>query len=189
MPLGLPIAIALLAQAAQPAYGPTPPPPAAKAKPKPAAPKPVEGCRTPPPSHDATEIIVCAERPQGYRLDPDIQTAKRAMRNDRRGKPTAHMKDTNCASVGPAGCIGAGAGINLLGAALTAVQMADKLSRGESIGGMFVTTPEPTEYDLYVAAKRQREAEEAAAAAKPAAKAKSAAGQTAAGDPAPRTAQ
>ena len=111
------------------------------------------------------------------------------MRNDVRGKPTAHMKDTNCASVGPAGCIGAGAGINLLGAALTAMQMADKLSRGESIGGMFVTTPEPTEYDLYVAAKRRREAEEAAAAAKAAAKAKSAARQAAAGDPAPRAAE
>jgi hypothetical protein len=75
-----------------------------------------------------------------------------------RGKPTAHMKDTTCASVGPAGCIGAGAGINLLAAALTAAQMAEKLARGESIGSMFVTTPEPTEYDLYVAAKKQREA-------------------------------
>jgi hypothetical protein len=177
MLIGLPVAIALLAPAVGPAaapptsqppadraYGPTPPP-APKPKPKVAATTTAEGCRTAPPSHDTTEIIVCAERPQGYRLDPDVRKAKRAMRNDVRGKPTAHMKDTTCASVGPAGCIGAGGGINLIGAALTAAQMAEKLARGESIGSMFVTTPEPTEYDLYVAAKKQREAEQAAAAA------------------------
>ena len=183
MLVGLPVAIALLVQAvepaaaapvparaARPAYGPAPPP-AAKPKRKASA-RTAEGCRTAPPRHDATEIVVCAERPQGYRLNPDIVAAKRAMRNDVRGKPPALMKDTTCASVGPAGCIGAGAGINLIGAALTAMQMAGKLSRGESIGNMFVTTPEPTEYDLYVAAKRRREAEEAAIAVTAAAKAR-----------------
>ncbi|HEY0165288.1 MAG TPA: hypothetical protein VGB39_07940 [Sphingomicrobium sp.] len=178
MLIGLPVAIALLAQAVEPAvtappskstaaqaYGPTPPP-APKPKPKVAATTAANGCRTAPPSHDATEIVVCAERPQGYRLDPDVRKAKRAMRNDVRGKPTAHMKDRTCASVGPAGCIGAGAGINLLAAALTAAQMAEKLARGESIGSMFVTDPQQSEYDLYVAARRQREAVEAEAAAK-----------------------
>jgi len=169
MPIGLSVAIALLAQAA--------PPPAVAATPErkvPAA-KTAEGCRTAPPSHDATEIIVCAERPQGYRLNPDVVAAKRARRNDVRGKPTAHMKDNNCASVGPAGCIGAAAGINLLGAALTAAEMAAKLARGVSIASMFVTTPEASEYDLYLAAKRRREAEEAAAAAQAAAKLRAAA--------------
>ena len=164
---GLTVALALLAQAAganPAAYGPQPPP-AAKPKPKPPAAK-TDGCRTAAPSADATEIIVCAERPQGYRIDPDVRAAKRHSRSGRPSRSTAHMKDTACASVGPAGCIGTGAGINLLGAALTAAEMASKLARGESIASMFVTTPEPTEYDLYVAAKRQREAEEAAAAAK-----------------------
>jgi hypothetical protein len=47
---------------------------------------------------------------------------------------------------------------------------------------MFVTTPEPSEYDLYVAAKRRREAEEAAAAAKAKAKAAHAPGAPAAQD-------
>ena len=159
---GLSLAIALLAQAAEA-------PQAAQVAPQ-AAPS-SQGCRTPPPSATATEIVVCAERPHGYRLDRDVVAAKRGMRNDVRGKPTAHMKESNCASVGPAGCIGAGAGINLLGAALTAAEMAAKLARGESIGSMFVTTPEPTEYDLYVAAKRRREAEEAAATASSKAKA------------------
>jgi len=154
---GLSLAIALIAQAADA-------PQVAQAVPL-AAPT-AQGCRTPPPSATATEIVVCAERPQGYRLNRDVVAAKRGKRNDVRGMPTAHMKESNCASVGPAGCIGAGAGINLLGAALTAAEMAAKLARGESIGSMFVTTPEPTEYELYVAAKRRREAEEAAAAAK-----------------------
>ena len=188
MPAGLPVAIALFAQAdgtqaaaappadpppaqsAAPAYGPTPPAPA-KPKPKIPATRTADGCRTAPPSADATEIIVCAERPQGYRIDPDVRTAKRQSRSSRPTRSTAHMRDSNCASVGPMGCTGY-AGINLLGAALTAVQMATKAVKGENIGGMFVTNPEASEYELYVAAKRQREAAEAEAAAKAASKAK-----------------
>lgn len=189
MPAGLSVAIALFAQAAgaqaatappvdpapaqsaAPAYGPTPPPAPAKPKPKIPAAKTAEGCRTAPASVDATEIVVCAERPQGYRIDPDVRTAKRQSRSSRPTRSTAHMRDSNCASVGPMGCTGY-AGINLLGAALTAVQMATKALQGENVGGMFVTNPEMSEYEHYVAAKRQREAAEAAAAAKAASKAK-----------------
>ena len=170
MPIGLSVAIAIFAQAAGPAEAA--PPPAAKPATTPAATKTANSCRTAPPSADATEIVVCAERVQGYRLNPDVIAAKRGARSDVRGKPTAHMKDNGCASVGPAGCIGAAAGINLLGAALTAAEMAAKLARGESIGEMFVTTPEPNEYQRYLAAKRQREAAEAEAAALAAVKAK-----------------
>jgi hypothetical protein len=190
MPAGLSVAVALLAQVAAgqpaaaapanpppassaPTYGPTPPP-AAKPRPKVAAAKPSDGCRTAPPSADATEIIVCAERPQGYRLDPDVRSAKRQLRSSRPTRSMAHMKDSNCASVGPMGCTG-NPGINLVGAALTAVQMATKALRGENVGSMFVTDPQTSEYELYVAAKREREAAEAEAAAKAAAKAKAAA--------------
>ena len=203
MPPGLFVAIALSAQAAgaapptetpaapanataasaSTAYGPTPPAP--RAKPKPAVAKAAERCRTPPPTADATEIVVCAERPQGYRLNPDVRAAKKGSRGDVQNRPTAHMKDTSCTVVGTMPCHGA-ATINLLGAALTAVEMASRLSRGENVGSMFVTRPEASEYELYVAAKRQREAAEAAAAAalksaaKTAAKAEVKAGQTAA---------
>ena len=197
MPAGLSVAVALLAQvaAAQPAatasaetspaqsaaptYGPAPPP-APKPRPKLAA-KATDGCKTAPPTADATEIIVCAERPQGYRLNPDVRAAKRASRTGRPTRSMAHMTDTTCASVGPMGCTGH-APINLLGAALTAVQMATRAARGENIGSMFVTDPQSSEYELYVAAKRQREAEEAEAAAKAASKAKAAA-QAAAATP------
>jgi hypothetical protein len=67
------------------------------------------------------------------------------------------------------GCRG-GPTINLIGAALTAAEMAKRVAEGKEIGSMFITDPHPSEYQLYVAAKRRREAKEAAAAA--AAKAK-----------------
>ena len=182
MPAGLSVAIALLIQtagadpaavpAAATAYGPTQPP-APKPRPKPPAQKPGETCRTQPPTADATEIVVCAERPQGYRLDPDVRTAKRQKRSSRPTRSTAHMRDSNCASVGPMGCTGY-APVNLVGVALTAVQMAAKAAQGENVGNMFVTRPEASEYELYLAAKRQREAEEAEAAVKAAVKAKAA---------------
>jgi hypothetical protein len=111
------------------------------------------------------EIVVCGQRPPGYRLDPDVLEAKREMRGGGRLRRPERMRDTSCAVVGPAGCIGAGAGINLLAAAITAAEMAARLSKGQEIGSMFVTDPQPTEYQLYVEAKHRREAKEAEAAA------------------------
>ena len=164
MPPGLFVAIALSVQAAGGA-------PAAEISAAPsetaadtATTAAAERCRTPPPTADATEIVVCAERPQGYRLNPDVRAAKKGSRGDVQNRPTAHMKDTSCTVVGTMPCHGA-ATINLLGAALTAVEMASRLSRGENVGEMFVTRPEASEYELYIAAKRQREAAEAEAAA------------------------
>jgi len=124
------------------------------------------------PNAQPGEIVICAQRPEGYRLDPDVLEANRAKRSGRPKRPE-RMRDTSCASVGPMGCMGAGAGVNLLGAALTAAEMAARLATGKEIGSLFVTDPQPTEYQLYVEAKRRREAREAEAAA--AAKAKAAA--------------
>ena len=132
-------------------------------------------CSPAPATAQPGEILVCAERPEGYRLDPDVMAAKRAMRGGGRPKRPERMRDTSCAVVGEAGCIGANPGINLIGAALTAAEIAARLARGQEIGSLFVTDPQPSEYQLYVEAKREREAKEAEAAA--AAKAKAAAGQ------------
>ena len=71
----------------------------------------------------------------------------------------------------PAGCIGAGAGINLIGAALTAAEMASRLASGKEIGSMFVTDPSPSEYQLYLEAKHDREERELDKAAQARAKA------------------
>jgi len=201
MPAGLSIALALLAQAAGAAsptapaslaaadatpptmtasagaYGP--PPPAPPKKPVKAAADKV--CPPPaPPGANRQEIVVCGQRPQGYRLDPDVVEARREMRGGGRPRAPERMKDNSCASVGPAGCMGA-AGINVIAAAVTAATMAARLAKGEEIGSMFRTTPEPTEYQLYLEAKHRREAREAEAAAAAKARAAQAAQQAAVG--------
>jgi hypothetical protein len=176
MPIGLSVALAFAAQSAA-ATAPAPATaPAAQADPGEA-----DGCKRRWPNLATGEIVVCAERPKGYRIDPDIMTAKRMKRSG--GRPSrpnaAGVRDVSACAVGPhpMGC--QSAGINVIGAALTAAQMAARLARGEEIGSMFVTDPQMSEYQLYVAAKRAREAKEAAEAAKAAQK-RATQGQTAA---------
>ena len=119
----------------------------------------------PPQDPNSSTIVICAERPQGYRLDPDVMNAKRqARRGGGQPRPNNPAPRADCATVGPAPCLTAG--INLLGAALTAAQMAKRLAEGREGGSMFVTDPQATEYEFYQAAKARREAEEAAKAAK-----------------------
>ena len=77
------------------------------------------------------------------------------------------------------------AGINLIGVALTAAQMAERLAKGKEIGSMFVTDPHPSEYQLYVEAKKRREAEEEEKAAAKKAREKKAAQQQQAATPPP----
>ena len=166
------IALVMLAQAASGSasqqaaakdYGPV-----AEAPPQPAAPPSQPGdrdCSAANKDPNARVIVVCGPKPQGYRLNPDVLEARREMRNG--GTPKSQQQrmtqGPNCA-VGPAGC--QYAGINLLGAALTAAQMAARVAKGQEIGSMFVTDPHPSEYQLYQQAKKRREAKEAAAAAK-----------------------
>ena len=172
MSVGLTAGLLLLAQAAAGAGDSSPPaPPPAKAAAKPAN----ESCRPGQRATNPDEIVICAERSDGYRLDPDVMQARREIRSG--GRPTrpgpGGMKDGTCA-VGPMGC-GPPAGVNLVGAALTAVEMAGRLAKGKEIGSMFLTDPHPSEYQLYRAAKARREAEEAEQAAKARAKAAAAA--------------
>ena len=165
MAAGRSLAIALLAGAAPEAQAVSNAPPAAKAD---------NGCGPTPRDIEPGEIFVCAPKPQGYRIDPDVLEANRAKRRAKLKRPE-RMADTSCASVGPFGCTGLGAaGIDLLGAAMALGTMATKAIRGENVGEMFVTDRKPTEYELYMEAKREREAKEAeeAAAAKAKAKAK-----------------
>jgi hypothetical protein len=90
--------------------------------------------------------------------------------------PHETFKYDQCKVVGPAPCMDAPM-INLLAAAATAAEMAERLSKGQEIGSMFITDPQPDEYELYKEAKKEREAKEAEKAAK-AAKAKAAADGT-----------
>lgn len=171
MPMGTAVAIAMLVDTSatqaealstqstasiRQAYGP--PAPA-----KPAKKTTATDCETPMPDASTREIVICAQRPKGYRINPDIMEARRELRSG--GPPKQHDKiDPKECSVGPFGCNYLGGGINLLAAATTLATMAKRLSDGKEIGSMFRTTPTPSEYELYLAAKRRREAKEKAEA-------------------------
>jgi hypothetical protein len=118
-----------------------------------------EGCAFSPDSVLKGEVVVCGKRADTYRLNPDVLEAKRLRRSGGRPKPPDRMADDSCKVVGPMGCRGAGT-INLLGAALAAASMADKLSRGQSVASVLATDPQPSEYQLYLEAKAIREAKE-----------------------------
>jgi hypothetical protein len=168
---GLIVAVAFAASSAGGAevYGPVQPDP-----PKPAA--KTEGgdsCATATANGDTREIVICAQRPQGYRLNPDVMEAKREIRSGGAPRnPHENFAQNNCATVGSMPCFNPG--INLLAAATTLATMVQRLAKGEEIGSMFLTDPHPDEYQLYVAAKKRREAREAAAALAAATKAKAA---------------
>jgi hypothetical protein len=173
MPVGVPLALVMLAQGATAAsYGPStpsaPPKKAASAPSSTPAPSCVPGQR----SSNPNEVVICAPKIEGYRLNPDVIEARREIHSG--GRPTRPgpmgARPRDCA-VGPFGC-GPQAGINLVGAALTAASMVKKAVSGENVGQMFVTDPHPTEYQLYLAAKARREALEAERAAATQAKAK-----------------
>ncbi len=152
---GLPIALLFAAQAtADASYGPaTPPAPTPRAAAAPSA------CAAPPVEKDKGEIFVCAPRPEGYRIDPDVLKASKQARNRTRPKRPERLVDTSCATVGPFGCTATG--IDLLNAALVAAAMAQKAISGGNVGQMFVTDPQLSEYELYQLAKSEREAKEA----------------------------
>lgn len=116
---------------------------------------------------DPRSITICAERPQGYRLDPDVMAAKKAKKRHGRGaapKRPENFKQQDCATVGPMGCR-EGPVIDVVSAAVAAAQMAAKAAQGENVGKMFVTDPHPSEYQLYLIAKHEREEREAEEAA------------------------
>jgi hypothetical protein len=171
MPIGLSVAIALLVQTS--AAVPVPPP--APAPTSAASASSADGGCKDKANADTREIVICAQKPQGYRLNPDVMLAKRAIRSG--GRPTrpgpGGYHDNSRCVVGPEGC--PSYGINLIGAALTAGEMASRLAKGQEIGSMFITDPHPSEYQLYQEFKREREAKEAAKLAAAKAKAKAAA--------------
>jgi hypothetical protein len=174
MPAGFSIALVAAAHAvAAPSssYGPQParaPATASSPAATPAKEAP-RNCTTPAvPDPKSREIVVCAERPNVYRLDPDVLAAKRLKKKGesiRPRNPHETFADHSCATVGPMGCRGQ-ATIDMFTAAAALAAMAERLSKGQEIGSMFKTEPTSSEYQLYLEAKKQREEEEANKAAK-----------------------
>jgi len=174
---GITVALLLSAAAAPaPSYGPaatTPVPMAATTHVKEAS----RECSPSVPDPNSREIVVCAVKPDGYRLDPDILAAKRAKKKGesiRPRNPQEKFVNHDCATIGPMGCRGQ-VTVDAITAAAVLAEMAARMSKGQPIGPMFKTQPTEGEYQLYLDAKKQREAEELSKAAK----AKAAAAQAA----------
>ena len=182
----LPAAFILFAQAvsataadsSHPTYGPA-------AAPAPKATAPVQSTTNQCPAPATTDpkaapIIVCAIKPQGYRIDPDVLAARRMKKKGDPGAPkNPHETDADhsCSALGPIGCRG-GQTFNIVGAAMAAANVIDKAVKDENVGQALATDPSHSEYQLYKEAKREREekeAEKAAKAVSDAAKAKAAA--------------
>lgn len=162
MPAGLPVAILLFAQAAA---GPVEAPAA------PAAPAPSDAserdCMAQNKDPNAKQIVICAPKPQGYRLPPDIVEARKMKKQGdtvRPHNPHETYADHSCATVGPMGCRGTPT-LNMIAVAAVAAKIGERLSKGQEVGSVFETTPSSSEYQLYLEAKKRREEKEAAAAA------------------------
>ena len=93
---GLPVALAFAALAAADVPAPSSAPPA-QAKPA------DDACAPQRPPNDR-EIVICAERQEGYRIDPDILSVKRAKRGGRPVRPGPEsIPDTAACTVGSSG--------------------------------------------------------------------------------------
>lgn len=155
MAAGLTLALAMFAQAA-----PIAQPPAAAPQSSAGQKEPESAPACSEPRTDGDRIVICTERPQGYRLDPNVMEANREKHSGGRPVRPGGKPLPDCATgVGPQACLVGG--ISPIGVALTAAEMAKRIATGEEVGSMFVTDPNPTEYQLYMMAKARREAEEA----------------------------
>lgn len=109
-------------------------------------------------SQDPQDIVVCAQRRQAYRLDPNVTNASRASeilsRNATAAVPPA---EAICAS-SPPGCGKGLESLDLANVALVVGTVALKAAKGEDWRKAFRVSPD--EYQLYVAAKNEREARE-----------------------------
>jgi hypothetical protein len=177
----LPVALIGLADAPSQATAPPQKPPAVLPAPKAGTTPTSSECSAP--STDNRTIVICTQRPQGYRLNPDVMEAKREAHGAGRPVRPGGTVIPDCATVGPQPCFSAG--IPIIGAVLTAAEMAKRLAKGQEVGSMFLTDPHPSEYQLYQMAKARREAEEANRAAAQV-KADAARSATVAGDSDPR---
>lgn len=169
MTAGLTVLLLLAQAAGATTYGPPDPPP-----PKP-PPVPVQASTTEPQrpcpaqtDSDSTTIIVCAPKPEGYRLPPDIVEAQKLKKKGQAPQPrNPHESFANhdCVSIGPMGCRGTPT-IDMIAVAATAAKIGDRLAKGQEVGSVFVTNPQTSDYGYFQQAKKEREDRERAAAAK-----------------------
>ena len=145
------------AAATQPALSP----PSSISAPSVAAPEPADDACT---STDPREIVVCAQKKQGYRLDPSIMDARQeADRSSRSASAKVPAAQASCSTL-PTGCGTGLEGLDLLNVAVVVGTAAVRAGKGDDWLKAF-RTGGPSEYQLYLQAKQRREARQAERAA------------------------
>lgn len=110
-------------------------------------------------SQDERDIVVCAQRRQGYRLDPSVMDAEREVKSsDRSASAPLPAAQAACSSQ-PTGCGTGLEGLDLANAAIVIGTAAIKAAKGEDWTRPF-KMGSSDEYRLYLQAKQRREAQE-----------------------------
>ena len=113
---------------------------------------------------DAHDIVVCAPRRQGYRLDPSVVDANREAQSNSRSATSAMPAAQASCAASPMGCGKGLEGLDLANVAVVAGTMAVRAAKGDDwlkafkVGGV-------DEYELYKQAKQRRESQETERAA------------------------
>lgn len=123
----------------------------------PPPPAPNEVCA----SRDSNSIVVCAQRPQGYRIDPSVMEARRQVETNGRSATSAAPPAQAVCSTQPTGCSKNLGSLDLVNVALVAGTTAVRAAEGKDWTRTFKTGG-PDEYQLYKEARQRREAQEAA---------------------------
>ena len=134
-------------------YGP--PIPAAPPEPKPLQ-VVADDCK----SREPGEIVVCAEKPESYRIDPSVMEAQQQAESASRSASAAVPVAQASCSASPSGCGTGLEGLDLLNVAVVVATVALRAAKGEDWTKAFKTGG-PDEYQLYQEAKQRREAHDA----------------------------
>lgn len=133
---------------------PTQPPSTPTAASSQVAPKATDqACR----SQDPRDIVVCAQRGQPYRLDPDVMDANRQVETNNRSATSAIPPAQASCSASPMHCPMGLESLDVANVAIVAATIAVKAAKGEDWKSAFKPGG-PDEYQLYQQAKRRREA-------------------------------
>lgn len=109
-------------------------------------------------------ILICGQRREGFRLDPDVMEAKRQVESSSRStSPEAPTAEAAC-SLQPMGCGKSLDSLDLANVAIVLGTTAIRAAKGEEWSKTFKTGG-PDEYQQYQQAKQRREARDAGLAA------------------------
>ena len=116
-------------------------------------------------SQDARSITVCAQRPQGYRLDPTVTEASREAEQRSRSATSAVPAAQAVCSTSPTGCPARLRSLDWANVAFVVATTAVRAAKGEDWTKAFKTGGSTDEYQLYQQAKQRREARDTERAA------------------------